>query len=424
MMLSEKKKANQRNKYEKNRVSYNQEKIDAINKGRRDRYFNKKSSIIAPNTNDSKKCEFCKKVFKTKIFVRHVSHSKDCKTFYEGTDSWSIMLNESKRKAKKKFREKCNQKELETIDKEDAAKYDDTFVSNVGISSGTYIRFCEGCKQSFQTDTFFKHVSHSISCKEKYGDRWITMKEEKRKIMNAGYYSLKLEDLSKKRKQNYKNNQKENYEKIKANKKSREERAKVITKFQIYKRRVADSRKRLQKFTEILREEFDKEFSITKHIAIKKIEPEVMLEVANPLLFELAVEQEETILKLEYECSKLLQSCNETVPDLDFNSDTWRDQFKVDEDFFDSLFYNLEHLCSCESIILNYRYKDKIYPLKTEVDNTFAAVRKKQRQQFCKNLSLDEIQEEKFRKYLENKQEIFNKYKLNMQQNYSEYKKY
>ena len=174
MMLSEKKKANQRNKYLKNRDdiikkqdSYNRENWDAFKKGKRDRYFNKKSSIIAHNTNDSKKCEHCKKVFKTKLFVRHVSHSKECKTFYEETDSWSIMLNESKRKAKKKYREKCNQEELEAIDKEDAAKYDDTFVSNVGVSSGTYIRFCEGCKQSFQTDTFFKHVSHSISCKEK-----------------------------------------------------------------------------------------------------------------------------------------------------------------------------------------------------------------------------------------------------------------
>ena len=64
----------------------------------------------------------------------------------------------------------------------------------------SYALKCEGCDEPFLTHTFFKHVSHSDSCKAVYGDRFTAMKKEKKAELNKITYKRNKEHFQKQKK--------------------------------------------------------------------------------------------------------------------------------------------------------------------------------------------------------------------------------
>ena len=99
-------------------------------------------------------CEGCEEEFEDDNFLRHISKNKACKEKYG--ERFEEMKKEKKKLVKKKClknakRQSWNEQAKELSEEPDSLK-------------------CEGCGENFLHDRFFKHVSHTKSCKEVYGD--------------------------------------------------------------------------------------------------------------------------------------------------------------------------------------------------------------------------------------------------------------
>ena len=148
-------------------------------------------------------------------FFRHLSHAKKCKESY-GDERYNVIKKERR-------------KDIDRVSRAEATKwasFDDLALEQkIAEENGDnweqfhengLILKCEGCDESYFTDTFFKHISHSKRCKEILGEeKFESMKKEKRKMV---------------RHQNYKNNEVKYKEKAKIyhskNKKTRNDRKK------------------------------------------------------------------------------------------------------------------------------------------------------------------------------------------------------
>ena len=183
-----------------------------------------------------RKCEGCLKYFEIECFFKHVSHAKKCKQHYG--NRWNIILEEKKKinvrkrdevkreknlheknkwdalliksktdviqnrmdaedRATAKYKVEQKKQKLEESKKSELAKDFDKYVSSNRdrgyAQDQKFLMHCKGCNQSFSTHTFYRHVSHSSNCKKAYGNEWIEMKTQKRKIVKGAYYDVNHE---------------------------------------------------------------------------------------------------------------------------------------------------------------------------------------------------------------------------------------
>ena len=144
-----------------------------------------KTILAIRNWTKKLECEACKKTFDRENFFRHLSHAKKCKDFY-GDERYNVL-----KKEKRKENEKDSKAEARKW-----ANFDDMVLEQkIAEENGEnweelheigYMLKCEGCDESYLTDTFFKHISHSKRCKEVLGkEKFELMKKEKRKMVRA-----------------------------------------------------------------------------------------------------------------------------------------------------------------------------------------------------------------------------------------------
>ena len=117
-------------------------------------------------------CEGCKEEFEDDTILKHITKSKPCKEKYG--ERFEEMKKERRKLVKEKFLKNTNRHRWNEQAKELTGE--DAVLDDLK---------CEGCGENFLHDRFFKHVSHTKSCKEVYGDRFEAMKKEKRSFIDA-----------------------------------------------------------------------------------------------------------------------------------------------------------------------------------------------------------------------------------------------
>ena len=120
-------------------------------------------------------------------------------------NEWPTIEESTKRKLKP-VKPSAHEVEVEIQDQEDKTDPSDSYQSQ------DHEKECEGCKKTYNIDTFFKHFRRAKKCKEKYGDRYDDMIKERRKnYKKAHNFNLYAENREA-RKENFKQNYAENRE--------------------------------------------------------------------------------------------------------------------------------------------------------------------------------------------------------------------
>ena len=149
-------------------------------------------AIRNAQNSDEFECEGCKKTFKIQKFFRHLSHAQKCKDSY-GYERYNVLKKERR-------------KDIDRVSRAEARKwanFDDMAIEQkIAEENGEnweelheigFMLKCEGCDESYSTDTFFKHISHSKRCKEVMGkEKFELMKKEKRKMVRSQSYKNNL----------------------------------------------------------------------------------------------------------------------------------------------------------------------------------------------------------------------------------------
>ena len=180
-----------------------------------------------------------------------------------------------------------------------------------------FLMLCKGCNQTFPTHTFYRHVSHSNSCEESYGDEWSKMKAQKQKISKGAYYDSNYEGHLKIARKYHKNNKesisikkKQYYREERCSKKAKLENAEYEEK----KRNFENVWKpRMEKDTRdsILIQKYFFENSICEEI--KKLRTKTMSEEMKKKLTNIEVQAEEIHKKIEAEVEEAIKKAKDVV---------------------------------------------------------------------------------------------------------------
>ena len=134
-----------------------------------------------------KQCEGCNKTFQFETFLKHVTHKESCKEKY-GEERIQDMKQLCRSATWKKYNKKDKDK-VKMIS-------DDRISLTIGC-----LKVCEGCKESFLEERFFRHVSHTKKCLSAYGtEKWNEMLQarkqciEKRKARKKSAKLLSLKN--------------------------------------------------------------------------------------------------------------------------------------------------------------------------------------------------------------------------------------
>ena len=304
-------------------------------------------------------CEQCNNPFEIDRFFKHVSHAAKCKKYYglrwplimeEKTKinqrkrndtirerklnkkvNWDALLTKAKadklknqidaqNRASKKWHVKYKECQLEENKKSEMAKNYDNYVSTQKergyAQDQKFLMLCKGCKVTFSTHVFYRHVSHSNSCKESYGNEWGKMKSEKRKIVKGASYDANIEKRLKVSKENYEKNKEEKKKYYEENK---EERKKYYEK---NKKHISNRMKQYH-IDEKQREkdaEFDRDEKFFEEVWKPRMEKDVKVwSLRQKLFFEASICKEierlrtKTLTKeMEEKLAKLEIAANET----------------------------------------------------------------------------------------------------------------
>ena len=266
------------------------------------------------DNSDQIECEGCKKPFEMQKFFRHLSHAKKCKNSY-GEERYKVLINERR----------MDNDRVSRAEKRKWANFDDMAIEQkIAEEDGDYweefhengfILKCEGCDESFFTDKFFKHVSHSKRCKEAIGkEKFELMKKEKRKMVRS--YSYKKNEIK------YKEKAKISYSKNKETKNDRkkekynEKRQEILKELEIKKKEEAVESPRISR--KITRADFEKysghELAMWKNCRIKdinKFESTNVREDLIPKISTLINELNETVKEFEKKIDDIVLSTKE-----------------------------------------------------------------------------------------------------------------
>ena len=125
-------------------------------------------------------------------------------------NEWPTIEESTKRKLKP-VKPSAHEVEVEIQDQEDKTDPSDSYQSQ------DHEKECEGCKKTYNIDTFFKHFRRAKKCKEKYGDRYDDMIKERRKNYKKAHNFKLYAENREARKENFKQNYAENREARKQN---------------------------------------------------------------------------------------------------------------------------------------------------------------------------------------------------------------
>ena len=137
-------------------------------------------------------------------------------------NEWPTIEESTKRKLKP-VKPSAHEEEVEIQDQED--------ITN-SYQSQDHEKECEGCKKTYNIDTFFKHFRRAKKCKEKYGDRYDDMIKERRENYKKAHNFKNTQKRNEKAKQIYAENSEARKEKAKQiyaeNRETKKEKAKQI----------------------------------------------------------------------------------------------------------------------------------------------------------------------------------------------------
>ena len=125
-------------------------------------------------------------------------------------NEWPTIEESTKRKLKP-VKPSAHEVEVEIQDQEDKTDPSDSYQSQ------DHEKECEGCKKTYNIDTFFKHFRRAKKCKEKYGDRYDDMIKERRKNYKNAHNFKNTQKRNEKAKQIYAENKEARKENFKQN---------------------------------------------------------------------------------------------------------------------------------------------------------------------------------------------------------------
>ena len=237
-----------------------------------------KSSMKAMFEVKVKYCKGCGEFKKPNALLRHISHAKKCKEVY-GEEKLKNMIEHNRveitQKNYQKHKEDYNAKRSAKLraerQKRRNEKSDENAPKRVGKTSSTtskankvvevkdddrycpfcintkfvnknflekhinseHMHNCNGCGETFPENSFFKHVSHTPTCKNEYGDDWGEMLKKKRNHV-VKKYEIKRKPTLKKyhdsKREKYKAYYQENKDQIRAKQKKSRQDAKDLEK--------------------------------------------------------------------------------------------------------------------------------------------------------------------------------------------------
>ena len=125
-------------------------------------------------------------------------------------NEWPTIEESTKRKLKP-VKPSAHEVEVEIQDQEDKTDPSDSYQSQ------DHEKECEGCKKTYNIDTFFKHFRRAKKCKEKYGDRYDDMIKERRENYKKAHNFKNTQKRNEKAKQIYAENREARKENFKQN---------------------------------------------------------------------------------------------------------------------------------------------------------------------------------------------------------------
>ena len=333
-MLAAKRKINQSKSHEKHKVERNEKRRKKINE------------------EDMDVCKACEKAFPKSKFLNHLSDFQDCKLKYGGEE---YIDNEVKKKIHndnsvrknnedwiKAWYETCSDSDIDENDSE-----------NEGV-----VLKCNGCGIEFTHDRFYRHVSHSMACKNAYGEeKWTQMKKERRKFQNWTNHRKYKEKYGQKKKEYYESNKKQftkwrkDREKTEIDKNSFEgailwfkdsvkiskERSFLSLKYELdpFATRLSKYKEEIKRFLKICSTDVSKRLvDLENHLA-------------------------DTLKNLKSEFDSIVQEVNEKTGNWKFDKNgDWRIKYKADDSFASSLFENFKFYSYGQIQMLGYYTKD------------------------------------------------------------------
>ena len=177
-------------------------------------------------TQSELQCEGCERTFEENVFLKHVGHNKECKAVY-GAERFASMKKERRKKVQKKHVELKYEDKIEAMNKN---LTEEEIEEDRAIG---WIMTCEGCKVTFQSDVFFRHVPKTEVCKKVYEGRWELMLKAKKNVRQG----IKDMNQKEKKKEYYKQNKaaiaekrKDRYQKKKLDKEEEERQNRVAVR--------------------------------------------------------------------------------------------------------------------------------------------------------------------------------------------------
>ena len=132
-------------------------------------------------------CEGCQKPFKIKSLLKHVSHSKKCKSIY-GPKKFEIMKQDKRCETNSKYYRKNqenlkkylpkvreNMRKLRAEERERDIKES---LKDIDPGSNLHVVNCKGCDGSFMSNKILKHISQADECFNKYDQKDLSLLEK------------------------------------------------------------------------------------------------------------------------------------------------------------------------------------------------------------------------------------------------------
>ena len=150
-------------------------------------------------------CEGCNEEFDNDSILKHIAKIPSCKKKYG--DRFEIMKKEKRNATYKKYRKNAKRESWDEETKEMAEFAKELDIPESPFNWNHALK-CEGCGENFLHDRFFKHVSHTESCKAIYGKRYDAMKKEKKAMVDKMSYKRNKEKSKEQMKSYAQNNAK------------------------------------------------------------------------------------------------------------------------------------------------------------------------------------------------------------------------
>ena len=146
-----------------------------------------KKKIKPTLSSESKVCDGCKKPFTNESLLRHVSHSKKCKSIY-GAEKLELMKRDKRCETNSKYYQK-NQEQwkkylpkvrenMKKIRAEERASNIKKSLKDFNAFSNLHVVNCKGCDGSFMSNKILKHISQVDECFSKYGKEDLNLLEK------------------------------------------------------------------------------------------------------------------------------------------------------------------------------------------------------------------------------------------------------